>query len=644
MRFRLTFTALFVAALLGAAVTLNGCGGSSTTITTTPPPPSATMPSITPATGTYTAAQTVAITDTTPGATIYYTTDGKVPTTASSIYSKALTVSVTTTVQAIAQAPQYNPSGLATATLTINIPQTIALPNTLLVALGSSLTLDSSIVTASSSCGPSAVTWTVVINDTDQTINSGGSLPGVFATWTTDSSNKTWGSISSGNTFSDHAVRTYTVTGRCGTASASSQLTVSDPAPTITAVTCTPSESTTACVVPSTGGFESTLTGTGYIDMNLGINFGPYVAFNGTTGASYIGPCLVLTPDEWMNGMGGTLWDSFTQIEQGTSQNNTGLGAWSYYVYNAPAADGTGGGGDCLDNAYTVVANSSASTAAAQIVTVQPGSSTTPGTLYLRDSTGNLLWKTSLGLGSTAAAVDGSVVYVPNKDDKTVSAVDLSAHTVQSISTGSLKPWIAATTPNGTLFVVAESSSHEYSIQAFTANGWTALTNSEPQITDLQATTAGQLLFLVQHNKATELHSLDPVSGREQILDLDRPANQLSLMADSNILLFWTGEHHLAVVDQTSFRQIAQASGLPAAVYTANGEHISLSDGNVLKVGIADSDLVFTKLATLAPAERFAGFIVNEKSGTILAVPADANGNLSKPLVRYAVHPSQLSF
>ncbi len=85
-------------------------------------PPAAT-PSISPASGTFTSAQTVTITDTTPGATIYYTVDGGTPTTASSVYSKPLTISFngTTNVEAIAVATGYAASAVATATYVLNL-------------------------------------------------------------------------------------------------------------------------------------------------------------------------------------------------------------------------------------------------------------------------------------------------------------------------------------------------------------------------------------------------------------------------------------------------------------------------------------------------------------------------------------------
>jgi hypothetical protein len=82
-------------------------------------------PTFSPAAGTYTAAQTVSIADTTSGATIYYTTNGSAPTTSSTPYSGPITVSATETLEAIAVATGDTNSGIASATYTIgSAPQT----------------------------------------------------------------------------------------------------------------------------------------------------------------------------------------------------------------------------------------------------------------------------------------------------------------------------------------------------------------------------------------------------------------------------------------------------------------------------------------------------------------------------------------
>jgi len=69
--------------------------------------------------GTYTGPQTVTITDSTPGAAIYYTLDKTTPTTASSVYSSPITVSATETLQAIAVATGYAQSAETSAAYTI---------------------------------------------------------------------------------------------------------------------------------------------------------------------------------------------------------------------------------------------------------------------------------------------------------------------------------------------------------------------------------------------------------------------------------------------------------------------------------------------------------------------------------------------
>ena len=77
-------------------------------------------PAFSVASGTYTAPQSVTITDATGGAKIYFTTDGSTPTTASTLYSGAIAVNASMTLKAVALASGYTLSGTASATYTIN--------------------------------------------------------------------------------------------------------------------------------------------------------------------------------------------------------------------------------------------------------------------------------------------------------------------------------------------------------------------------------------------------------------------------------------------------------------------------------------------------------------------------------------------
>ena len=71
--------------------------------------------------GSYLGAQSLTITDSLAGATIYYTTDGTAPTTSSTEYTGPITVSSTETIEANAAATGYSTSAVTTAAYTINI-------------------------------------------------------------------------------------------------------------------------------------------------------------------------------------------------------------------------------------------------------------------------------------------------------------------------------------------------------------------------------------------------------------------------------------------------------------------------------------------------------------------------------------------
>ena len=83
-------------------------------------------PTFSPAAGTYTSAQTVTISTATPGATIYYTTNGSTPTTSSTVYSTPIHVSATETVKALGVETGYTNSAVGSAAYTIHL--TVATP------------------------------------------------------------------------------------------------------------------------------------------------------------------------------------------------------------------------------------------------------------------------------------------------------------------------------------------------------------------------------------------------------------------------------------------------------------------------------------------------------------------------------------
>lgn len=96
-----------VNAIATKATLLNSGLGSAMYVITLPV---VATPTFSPTPGTYPGTQMVTLADATGGASIYYTTDGSTPTTSSTLYTGAITVSVTTTIQAIAAASGFTNS------------------------------------------------------------------------------------------------------------------------------------------------------------------------------------------------------------------------------------------------------------------------------------------------------------------------------------------------------------------------------------------------------------------------------------------------------------------------------------------------------------------------------------------------------
>ena len=107
-------------------ITVTGSDGSMTHSTsfslTVSDLPTVATPTITPNGGSYTGSVSVTMTTATAGAAIYYTTDGSTPTQSSIPYGGAVTLTNSATLKAAAFMSGYSPSGVASASFTINQP------------------------------------------------------------------------------------------------------------------------------------------------------------------------------------------------------------------------------------------------------------------------------------------------------------------------------------------------------------------------------------------------------------------------------------------------------------------------------------------------------------------------------------------
>ena len=79
------------------------------------PPARADKPNFYPAPGKFASAVRIAIQDSTPKASIFYTLDGTEPTTSSIPYTGPILVSSTGRIRAMARSPTYSPSKVASA-------------------------------------------------------------------------------------------------------------------------------------------------------------------------------------------------------------------------------------------------------------------------------------------------------------------------------------------------------------------------------------------------------------------------------------------------------------------------------------------------------------------------------------------------
>jgi RHS repeat-associated protein len=103
----------------------NAYGTSTRSVTITVDPPVVPTPSFSLLSGNYNGNQTLSLTNTLSGSTMYYTIDGTTPTTSSPVYSTPFTLSSSTTVKVLAVKSGYTNSVIATANYTITQPPVI---------------------------------------------------------------------------------------------------------------------------------------------------------------------------------------------------------------------------------------------------------------------------------------------------------------------------------------------------------------------------------------------------------------------------------------------------------------------------------------------------------------------------------------
>jgi predicted CXXCH cytochrome family protein len=260
----------------------------------------AAAPGISPTPYTYTTPQTVTLSDKTPGVTIYYTTNGTAPTTASTQYTGPFTVSTTTTVEAIAAGGGYGASNVTSGTYTINAAAPAISPTPYTYSAPQTVTL--------SDTTPGASIYYTTNGTAPTTASTQYTGPFTVSTTTTVEAIAAGGGYGASNVTSG----TYTITGSApalatsisGTAPLSITSSTTDTNAAGNGYAQSPVASGTYTLLASTPGFSPAPRGTfntvqsvTLIDATPGANI--YYTTNGTTPTTastlYTGPIPVST-------------------------------------------------------------------------------------------------------------------------------------------------------------------------------------------------------------------------------------------------------------------------------------------------------------------------------------------------------------
>jgi len=551
----------------------------------------AAAPTISPNGGSFGSTQTLTVSDSTSGATYHCTTDGSTPTSASGSCPATVNLSstlTTITVKVYASASGYTDSAITSATFNY-VAQSVAWTNSSInVDLNGTLAITSSNLTASASCSPASVAFTVVPVSSD-TAHATGST---FASYAADTTNATYGSILGGNALLEDNTNTFNATATCGALVSKVTLTVNDVAPTLVSISPT-------TVKTSSTSTTFDLVGTGFSAQSSTQNLSQWF---GTTATLRNGAC----PTNHTDTGAGTAWISSTHIEQFAS-GNIGVGTWSYVVYNAPTAAGTGGGWNCLASAFTVTANAITGTGNAMVI-VDPGtnSSTAAGASSSTTSTATSTTGTAtvikngavtatttqlaLGAGSGNPVAQGNLVFVPNQAAHTISQIDTGAATptVSTISTGAeYAPVIMAADANNVLVAANANGDPSQGAILTLKNGYLTKLADAPYFDDLAIQAANAVWVSTPKGSTTaQVHMIALTGGPETVAQLTQHADSLKVMADGTLLAFHVGDATALVLDPFTLAERGSVS-FAKGLYGFSGDYATLSDGSIGKVAVS---------------------------------------------------------
>ena len=239
-------------------------------------------PAISPASETFTSSLSVSITDTTPGATIYYTTDGSTPpgSPTSQVYTAPFVVSTTTTVNAAGSESGYTNSLIASATYTLQGVPTVSTVSPTSGAAGTAVTITgtnfgstqgaSTVTFNGTAATPTSWSATSIATTVPATATTGnvvvtvGGVASNGVSFTVTSSSGSGPSITTLNPVSGLVGTAVTITGaNFGSTQSTSTITFNGTAATATSwsatgiATTVPAGATTGNVVVTVGGVAS---------------------------------------------------------------------------------------------------------------------------------------------------------------------------------------------------------------------------------------------------------------------------------------------------------------------------------------------------------------------------------------------------